>query len=107
MTPPLTSSEEFGEMGRREAGARRALAEATVPVATVALRPAQRPNEAIWAPICYDGRRMRLAELAGCRTRQSPTGGSKRPPSIGAISTISGGGITPIVTARRDHSSRS
>ncbi len=42
-----------------------------------------------------------------CRTRQSPTGGSRSPPSIGAISTISGGGITPIVTARRDYSSRS
>jgi hypothetical protein len=50
---------------RREAGARRALAEATVPVATAALGPTQRPDEAIWAPIGYDGCRMRLAELAG------------------------------------------
>jgi hypothetical protein len=49
---------------RREAGARRALAGATVPVATAALGPTQRPNEAIWAPIGYDGYRMRLAELA-------------------------------------------
>jgi hypothetical protein len=39
--------------------------EATVPVATAALGPTQRPHEAIWAPIGYDGCRMRLAELAG------------------------------------------
>ena len=50
---------------RREAGARRVLAGATVPVATAALGPTQRPHEAIWAPIGYDGCRMRLAELAG------------------------------------------
>ena len=50
---------------RREAGARRALAEATVPVATAALGPTQRPHESIWAPIGYDGCQMRLAELAG------------------------------------------
>ncbi|MGH8994988.1 MAG: replication-relaxation family protein [Acidimicrobiales bacterium] len=48
---------------RREAGARRVLAEATVPVATAALGPTQRPHEGIWAPIGYDGPRMRLAEL--------------------------------------------
>jgi hypothetical protein len=89
----------FGH-SRRESGARRLLAEATVPVATAALGPTQRPHEAIWAPIGYGGCRMRLAELAGVPHRQSPTGGSRRPPSIG-------GGITPIVTARRDHSSRS
>ena len=50
---------------RREAGARRALAQSTVPVATAALGPTQRPHEAIWAPIGYQGPRMRLAELAG------------------------------------------
>ena len=48
---------------RREAGARRALAQATVPVATAALGPTQRPPEAIWAPLGYDGARLRLAEL--------------------------------------------
>jgi len=50
---------------RREAGALRALAEATVPVATAELGRTQRPHEAIWAPIGYDGPRMRLAELSG------------------------------------------
>ena len=50
---------------RREAGARRVLAQATVPVATAALGPTQRPHEAIWAPIGYAGTRLRLAELAG------------------------------------------
>jgi hypothetical protein len=49
---------------RREAGARRVLAQATVPVATAALGPTQRPHEAIWAPIGYEGLRLRLAELA-------------------------------------------
>ena len=34
-------------------------------MATAALGPTQRPHEAIWAPIGYDGCRMRLAELAG------------------------------------------
>jgi hypothetical protein len=53
----------FGH-SRREAGARRALAQATVPVATAALGSTQRPDEAIWAPIGHDGCRMRLAELA-------------------------------------------
>ena len=50
---------------RREAGARRALAQATVPVATAALGPTQRPHEPIWAPIGYEGIRLRLADLAG------------------------------------------
>jgi hypothetical protein len=50
---------------RREAGARRVLAEATVPVATAALGPTQRPQDATWAPIGYKGLRLRLAELAG------------------------------------------
>jgi hypothetical protein len=49
---------------RREAGARRALAKATVPVATAALGPTQRPHGAIWAPIGYGAVRLRLAELA-------------------------------------------
>lgn len=49
---------------RREAGARRSLAEATVPVATAALGPTQRPDEAIWAPAGQEGVRLRLAELA-------------------------------------------
>ncbi len=48
---------------RREAGARRVLAQATVPVATAALGPTQRPHEAIWAPVGYEGLRLRLAEL--------------------------------------------
>ena len=48
---------------RREAGARRVLAKATVPVATAALGPTRRPNEAIWAPLGYEGLRLRLAEL--------------------------------------------
>ncbi|MHB1502923.1 MAG: replication-relaxation family protein [Acidimicrobiales bacterium] len=47
-----------------EAGARRVLAQATVPVATAALRPTGRTHEAIWAPVGYEGgRRLRLAEL--------------------------------------------
>ncbi|MGA2036513.1 MAG: replication-relaxation family protein [Acidimicrobiales bacterium] len=49
---------------RREAGARRVLAQATVPVATAALGPVQRPHEAIWAPVGYEGVRLRLTELA-------------------------------------------
>ena len=49
---------------RREAGARRVLAQATVPVATAALGPTRRPHEAIWAPVRYEGVRLRLAELA-------------------------------------------
>ena len=48
---------------RREAGARRVLSQATVPVATAALGPTQRPHEAIWAPVGYEGIRLRLAEL--------------------------------------------
>lgn len=48
---------------RREAGARRVLAEATVPVATAAVGPAQRPQEAIWAPMGSGERRLRLVEL--------------------------------------------
>ena len=39
------------------------LARATVPVATAALGPTQRPHEAIWAPVGYEGLRLRLAEL--------------------------------------------
>ena len=54
----------FGH-ARREAGARRVLAKATVPVATAALGPTRRPHEAIWAPIGEEGVRVRLAELAG------------------------------------------
>jgi len=50
---------------RREAGARRVLAQASVPVATAALGPTPRPDAAIWTPIGYGGCRMRLAELAG------------------------------------------
>jgi hypothetical protein len=50
---------------RREAGARRVLAQATVPVATATLGPTQRPHEAIWAPIGDKGLRLRLAQLAG------------------------------------------
>lgn len=50
---------------RREAGARRVLAQATVPVATAAPGPTRRPHEAIWAPIGYERERLRLAELAG------------------------------------------
>ena len=50
---------------RREAGARRVLAEATVPVATTALGPTQRPQDAIWTPIGGESVRLRLAELAG------------------------------------------
>ncbi len=49
---------------RREAGARRVLAQATVPVATAALGPTQRPQDAIWAPIGDEGLRVSLAELA-------------------------------------------
>jgi hypothetical protein len=49
---------------RREAGAHRVLAQATVPVATAALGPTQRPHEAIWAPVGHEGVRLRLAELA-------------------------------------------
>ena len=49
---------------RREVGARRVLARATVPVATAAPGPTQRPHEAIWAPLGYENVRLRLAELA-------------------------------------------
>ena len=49
---------------RREAGARRVLAPRAVPVATAASGPTQRPHEAVWAPIGYEGLRLRLAELA-------------------------------------------
>jgi hypothetical protein len=49
---------------RREAGARRVLAEATVPVATAALGPTPRPHAAVWAPLDNEGRRLRLADLA-------------------------------------------
>jgi hypothetical protein len=50
---------------RRETGARRVLAKATVPVATAGLGPTQRPQDATWAPIGNEGLRLRLAELAG------------------------------------------
>jgi hypothetical protein len=33
-------------------------------VATAALGPTQRPQDAIWAPIGYESERLRLAELA-------------------------------------------
>jgi hypothetical protein len=33
-------------------------------VATAALGPTQRPQDAIWAPIGYESKRLRLAELA-------------------------------------------
>ena len=49
---------------RREAGARRVLAKATVPVATAAVGPTQRPQDAIWAAIGDESVRLRLAELA-------------------------------------------
>jgi len=75
---------------RREAGARRALAEATVPVATAELGRTQRPHEAIWAPIGYDGPRMRLAELSGVPHPPSPTNGLQRPRSAGAGTRNSG-----------------
>ena len=63
----------FGHL-RREAGARRVLAQATVPVATAALGPTQRPNEAIWAPIGHEGVRLRLAELASVPIPPEPEG---------------------------------
>ncbi|MHB8449123.1 MAG: replication-relaxation family protein [Mycobacteriales bacterium] len=47
-----------------ETGARRVLAQPTVPVATGALEPTQRPHEAIWASMGDEGARLRLAELA-------------------------------------------
>ena len=49
---------------RREAGARRVLAQATVPVATGALGSTQLPQDAIWAPVGDEVVRLRLAELA-------------------------------------------
>ena len=50
---------------RREAGARRILAQSTVSVATAALGATGQPHEAIWAPIGdQDGSRMPLADLA-------------------------------------------
>ena len=54
----------FGH-SRREAGAWRVLAQATVPVATAALGPTQRPQEAIRAPVGKESIRLRLGELAG------------------------------------------
>ncbi len=49
--------------GHREAGVRRVLAGATVPVATAAPVAGQRPPEAIWLPLGGSGPRRRLIEL--------------------------------------------
>jgi hypothetical protein len=92
---------------RREAGARSAMAQATVPVATAALGPTQRPDEAIWRPLAMTDAGCAWLNWQGCPTRPSPTGGSKRPKNTAAALTNRGGGITQIATARRDHSSRS
>jgi hypothetical protein len=48
---------------RREAGARTALADAPVPVATAALRPTQAPCDAVWWPIGSARPPVRLARL--------------------------------------------
>ncbi len=78
---------------RREAGARRVLAQATVPVATAALGPTQRPHEAIWAPIGDESVRLRLAELAAVPMLcPSPRTGSQRLRRTGGERPSSGGG---------------
>jgi hypothetical protein len=48
---------------RREAGARAALADATVPIATAARGPTQPPCEPVWAPLGHAGLRLRLIDL--------------------------------------------
>ena len=49
---------------RREAEARHALAQRSVPVATTARRPGATPDGAVWLPVTSSGRRLRLADLA-------------------------------------------
>jgi len=46
----------------REAGARRTMADATVPVATSTLSPDSRPYSAVWRPVA-DRLQYRLADL--------------------------------------------
>jgi predicted transcriptional regulator len=87
---------------RRESGARRALAQATVPVATAAPGPTQRPHEAIWAPIGHDGPGCDWPSWPVRLRRPSPTGGSRTLGNTVAASTNRGGGITPSETARLD-----
>jgi hypothetical protein len=53
------------ESARREGTARRALAGATVAVATAALAGGARPSDAVWLPLRSTGPRLRLAALAG------------------------------------------
>ena len=64
-------------------------------------------DDAMWAP--NGARRVPDApDRAGWRAiRPSPTDGSRRPMNIASESTNNGGAITPIVTERRDHRSRS
>lgn len=50
---------------RREAGARAALADSGLAVATTTYDGAKRPTEAVWAPPGPIGQRVRLIELAG------------------------------------------
>jgi hypothetical protein len=48
---------------RREAGARRVLANTTMPIATAALAAGQRPHEAVWLPLGTSGPRRRLVDV--------------------------------------------
>ncbi len=50
---------------RREAGARAALSDEGLAVATTTQPDAGRPTAAVWAPIDADGTRLRLIDLAG------------------------------------------
>lgn len=50
---------------RRERAARRALADATVPLATATLVPGSHPADAVWLPLAHQDARLRLAALAG------------------------------------------
>lgn len=67
---------------RREANARRALAETPVPVATAAPAPNKTPNGPIWLPIGYETIRLRLVDLANLETPECPEW-AKPPPNPG------------------------
>jgi hypothetical protein len=69
---------------RREAEARRVLAQATVPVATAAMGPTQRPQAAIWAPIGGEGLRCAWPNWPACPFRGSRRSASQRLRRTGA-----------------------
>ena len=75
---------------RREAGARRVLAQATVPVATAALGPTQRPHEAIWARSATRARGCGSPRWPPCGFRRSPRSASPKLRPTGAERPSSG-----------------